>query len=114
MIHVVLKGPRPFAESRDGFYISIFQDINHKILLGQIKIVANDSPQTKERLNMSSPVELPADGNPLTETNLLHALTAASSTAPQQIKAGTSQLQAWETRDGYFGLLQVSLENRVP
>lgn len=56
--------------------------------------------------------ELPGEGNPLNEANLLHALTTASSGRPQQVKAGTAQLQEWERRENYFTMLQVCYDWR--
>jgi hypothetical protein len=46
---------------------------------------------------------------PLGEQTLISALGAAASSNIVQIKAGTAQLQSWETTPGYFGLLQVCL-----
>ena len=46
---------------------------------------------------------------PLGEQTLISALGSAASSNIVQIKAGTAQLQSWETTPGYFGLLQVCL-----
>ncbi|KAL8830763.1 MAG: hypothetical protein Q9170_005590 [Blastenia crenularia] len=55
---------------------------------------------------MNFSIEVPGEAIPLSMQNLYQTLTAASSTNPQQIKAGTQQLQNWERQPGYYSSLQ--------
>ncbi|KAL1303880.1 hypothetical protein AAFC00_000334 [Neodothiora populina] len=61
---------------------------------------------------MSFAFELPGEANPLNEEMLLHALTAAASSNPQQIQTGTKQLQQWERAPGYYKHLQSAFVDR--
>ncbi len=52
--------------------------------------------------------EISAESVPLSPQSLQKALEAAASSTQQQINAGTRQLQAWECKEGYYSLLQVT------
>ncbi|KAI9717595.1 MAG: hypothetical protein M1828_007156 [Chrysothrix sp. TS-e1954] len=51
-------------------------------------------------------LELPGEAYPLNASTLYHTLVNASSRDSQQIQTGTRQLEAWETHEGYYTLLQ--------
>lgn len=53
-------------------------------------------------------IEVPGEANPLTEGILYHVLRSAASSDQNQVQTGTKQLQQWETKRGYYPLLQVS------
>ncbi len=53
--------------------------------------------------------ELPAEELPLTPSTLYETLTSATSADPKRVEDSTKQLQKWETKAGYYGLLQVPL-----
>lgn len=44
----------------------------------------------------------------LNPQSLQQALEAAASSTQQEVHAGTHQLQAWESKEGYYSLLQVT------
>jgi hypothetical protein len=54
-------------------------------------------------------IEVPGEANPLTEGILFLMLKSAASNNQQQIQTGTKQLQTWETKKGFYPLLQVLL-----
>ena len=51
--------------------------------------------------------ELPAESNPLTETLLIEALKDALSSDNQRLITSKQQLEAWQSKSGYYSLLQV-------
>jgi hypothetical protein len=51
--------------------------------------------------------ELPAESNPLTESLLIHALKGALSGDNQRLITSKQQLEAWQSKSGYYLLLQV-------
>lgn len=53
-------------------------------------------------------IEVPGEANPLALPNVIHALTTAGSSLPQQRQSGTAQLQEWGRQPGFHSLLQVS------
>lgn len=53
-------------------------------------------------------VEVSGEANPLTAAAIQQTLRAAASRDVIQIKAGTEQLQNWESKEGFYTLLQVS------
>ncbi|KAL8681346.1 MAG: hypothetical protein Q9186_002555 [Xanthomendoza sp. 1 TL-2023] len=55
---------------------------------------------------MSFAIEVAGEANPLSIETLYHALVAASSSNPQQIKTGAQQLENWERQRGYYSSLQ--------
>lgn len=57
---------------------------------------------------MSFAIEVPGEAAPLDAQQVLHALQSASANQQQLVQTGTKQLQTWETRPGYYSLLQVS------
>lgn len=60
-------------------------------------------------------VEVPGETNPLTQTGVERILKIAASNDINQIQSGTKQLQAWETDEGYYTLLQnVFLQRNLP
>lgn len=60
-------------------------------------------------------IEVPGAANPLTEAFLVNSLTSAASSDPNQIQAGTKQLQQWEKASSYYPYLQSAyLDNRLP
>lgn len=60
-------------------------------------------------------IEVPGEANPLTEGLLVHSLTSAASSDPNQIQTGTKQLQEWEKSPGYYKHLQSAyLDSRLP
>lgn len=60
-------------------------------------------------------IEVPGEANPLTENLLIHSLTAATSSDPQQIQSATKQLQSWEKSQGFYVHLQSAyLDRRLP
>lgn len=60
-------------------------------------------------------IEVPGEANPLTESLLVHSLTSAASSDPNQIQTGTKQLQQWEKSAGYYKHLQSAyLDRRLP
>ncbi|KAK3696988.1 hypothetical protein LTR37_017695 [Vermiconidia calcicola] len=60
-------------------------------------------------------IEVPGEANPLTENLLVHSLTSAASSNPNQIQTGTQQLQQWEKSPGYYKHLQSAyLDHRLP
>jgi hypothetical protein len=56
---------------------------------------------------MSFAIEVPGEAAPLTPQQVYHALQSAGSSQQLSIQTGTQQLQTWETRPGYYSLLQV-------
>ncbi|KAI9816698.1 MAG: hypothetical protein M1832_004986 [Thelocarpon impressellum] len=64
---------------------------------------------------MDGPIELPPDANPLTPQLLFQHLVSAVSPQQQRIRAGTQQLQTWETERGYYsGLQDICIEKSLP
>ncbi|KAF2817326.1 ARM repeat-containing protein [Mytilinidion resinicola] len=60
-------------------------------------------------------IEVPGEANPLTEGILFLVLKSAASNNPQQIQTGTKQLQTWETKRGFYPLLQtVFMDSFLP
>lgn len=57
---------------------------------------------------MDGVVELPADTTPLSPQEVFLAVQAACSQQQTSVRAGTAQLQAWESQPGYYPILQVS------
>ncbi|DAA79692.1 TPA_exp: Uncharacterized protein A8136_0465 [Trichophyton benhamiae CBS 112371] len=55
---------------------------------------------------MQVAIEVPGEANPLTLPNVIHALTTAGSSLPQQRQSGTAQLQEWGRQPGFHSLLQ--------
>ncbi|KAG5203908.1 KapH [Trichophyton interdigitale] len=51
-------------------------------------------------------IEVPGEANPLALPNVIHALTTAGSSLPQQRQSGTAQLQEWGRQPGFHSLLQ--------
>jgi len=56
---------------------------------------------------MEYAIEMPAENVPFGQDQLLKALTSATSGNPQQVQTSTAQLQAWETKEGFYSQLQV-------
>lgn len=56
---------------------------------------------------MENTIELPAETNPLNQQTLLEVLNSATSGKSQQVQSSTKQLQEWETKSGFYSLLQV-------
>jgi len=56
---------------------------------------------------MTIAIEVPGEAAPLTPQQLYLALQSASSHQQNFIQTGTQQLQTWESRHGYYTLLQV-------
>lgn len=64
---------------------------------------------------MNFAIEAPAEVAPLTNQIIYNTLVSASSSDVIQIQSGTKQLQQWETRDGYYSLLQtVFIDKSLP
>ncbi|THZ88330.1 ARM repeat-containing protein [Aureobasidium pullulans] len=57
-------------------------------------------------------IEVPGEANPLTENTLLHVLSAAASTDPQQVQSGAKQLARWEKAAGFYKHLQSVFINK--
>jgi hypothetical protein len=47
----------------------------------------------------------------MTEGIFLQILRGAASTDPQRIRTSTTQLEEWQTREGYYVFLQVSFDS---
>jgi hypothetical protein len=56
---------------------------------------------------MAIAIEVPGEAAPLTPQQVYLALQSASSHQQNFIQTGTQQLQTWESRHGYYTLLQV-------
>lgn len=56
---------------------------------------------------MTITIEVPGEAAPLTPQQVYLALQSASSHQQNFIRTGTQQLQTWESRRGYYTLLQV-------
>ena len=70
---------------------------------------------TVQEVMPSFSIEVPGESNPLTEGLLVHSLTSAASSNPNQIQTGTKQLQQWEKTPGYYKHLQSAyLDHRLP
>ncbi|KAL3425415.1 importin-beta domain-containing protein [Phlyctema vagabunda] len=64
---------------------------------------------------MAFSIEVPGEASPLTPQEVYLALQSAGSSQQLAIQTGTQQLQTWETRRGYFTLLQaVHLDKTLP
>ena len=60
-------------------------------------------------------IEGSGEALPLSQTLLVKILHSAASRDAVQIKSGTSQLQNWETRSGYYSMLQsIGLASELP
>ena len=60
-------------------------------------------------------IEVPGESNPLTESLLVNTLSSATSSDPNQIQTGTTQLQQWEKSPGYYIHLQSAyIDTRLP
>jgi hypothetical protein len=51
--------------------------------------------------------ELPAESNPLTESLLIHAIKGALSGDNQRLITSKQQLEQWQSKSGYYLMLQV-------
>lgn len=56
---------------------------------------------------MTIAIEVPGEAAPLTPQEVYLALQSASSHQQNFIQTGTQQLQTWESKHGYYALLQV-------
>jgi hypothetical protein len=56
---------------------------------------------------MTFSIEVSGETNPLSPQQVYLALQSASSSQQLSIHTGTQQLQNWETKGGYYTLLQV-------
>ena len=64
---------------------------------------------------MNDAIELQSETNPLNPQTLYNILTKASSTDPQQVQTGTTQLQNWEKQPGYYsGLQSIFIDTSLP
>ena len=64
---------------------------------------------------MSFAIEVTAEANPLSKQTLYHVLQSSTSNDQQQIKTGAQQLQNWETKAGFYSLLQsIYIDYTVP
>ena len=69
---------------------------------------ANTCKQWDTNHTTMDPFEMSAESAPLSPQSLQQALEAAASSTQQLIHAGTRHLQAWESKEGYYSLLQVT------
>lgn len=63
--------------------------------------------QLVQHITMAFAIEVPGEAAPLTPQQVYLALQSAGSSQQLSIQAGSQQLQTWETRPGYYSLLQV-------
>jgi hypothetical protein len=78
----------------------------------KIVLPAFDKKTRNLTMEVEGLTELPA-GSPLTEGIFLQVLKGAASSDPQRIRTSTTQLEEWQTRTGYFILLQSAFADRT-